>query len=74
LEKGNLPKQKKKIGGKKINLTKKFFNLAITIFPKIIKLTGLKNGGRVSPTNSIIFTKLDGVQNSSSFVLYILEN
>jgi hypothetical protein len=37
LEKGNLSEQKKKFGGKKINLAKKFFNLAKTIFP-------LKNG------------------------------
>jgi hypothetical protein len=32
LEKGNLSEQKK-IGGKKINLAKKFVNLAKTIFP-----------------------------------------
>jgi hypothetical protein len=32
LEKGNLSEQKK-IGGKKINLAKKFFNLAKTILP-----------------------------------------
>jgi hypothetical protein len=34
LEEGNLFEQKK-FGGKKINLAKKFFNLAKTIFPKM---------------------------------------
>jgi hypothetical protein len=74
LEKGNLSEQKK-IWREKINLAKKFFNLAKTIFSfiitisyyspfcvpaKVSKLVGLTRPPFLSPTNLITFA---GTQN-----------